>query len=139
MIRRRDLKLVVDVKVIPSDNVAPQHRPLVIDLRLDIGQHRRVRTTGPAHIKWWRLNDNKNQLKIALDHLSVNPDQPVAGLWRSVASQIQGAACEVLGRTKPVTRLIDKHVWWWNEDVQRIVKEKKMAFKKWRKTNDIVD
>ncbi|XP_046397773.1 uncharacterized protein LOC124164487 [Ischnura elegans] len=139
MIRRRDLKLVVDVKVLPSDNVAPQHRPLVIDLRLDIGQHRRVRTTGPAHIKWWRLNDNKNQLKIALDHLSVDPDQPVADLWRSVANQIQEAACEVLGRTKPGTRFIDKQVWWWNEDVQRIVKEKKMAFKKWRETNHIVD
>ncbi|XP_046409103.1 craniofacial development protein 2-like [Ischnura elegans] len=96
-IRRRDHKLVDDVKVIPSDNVAPQHRPLVIDLRLDIRQHRRGCTTGPAHIKWWRLNYNKNQLKIALDHLSVNPDQPVAGLWHSVANQIQEAACEVLG------------------------------------------
>ncbi|XP_046398182.1 uncharacterized protein LOC124164987 [Ischnura elegans] len=108
-------------------------------LRLDIEQHRRVPTTGPAHIKWWRLNDNKNQLKIALDHLSADPDQPVADLWRSVANQIQEAACEVLGRTKPGTRFIDKQVWWWNEDVQRIVKEKKMAFKKWRETNHIVD
>jgi hypothetical protein len=43
------------------------------------------------------------------------------------------------GQTKQRTRFIDKQVWWWNEDVQRIVKEKKMAFNKWREINNTVD
>jgi hypothetical protein len=43
------------------------------------------------------------------------------------------------GQAKPGTNFIDKQVWWWNEDVRRIAKEKKVTFKKWRETNDIVD
>jgi hypothetical protein len=32
LVRRRDLKLVTNIKVIPSEPIAPQHRPLVMDL-----------------------------------------------------------------------------------------------------------
>lgn len=34
MLRRRDLKLVQDAKVIPSDNIGPQHRLLTLDRRM---------------------------------------------------------------------------------------------------------
>jgi Reverse transcriptase (RNA-dependent DNA polymerase)/Endonuclease/Exonuclease/phosphatase family len=139
LIQRRNLKLVSNAKVIPSDNIAPQHRMLVLDMQLDIGQHQRTPITGPAHTKWWRLKEHKNQLKSLLDHVNVDLSQPVNTAWNDLAEQIQSAAREALGQTKPGTRFIDKQIWWWNEEVQKIVKEKKAAFKKWRQTLADVD
>lgn len=36
MIRRRDLKLALDAKVIPLDTIGPQHWPLVLELHLNL-------------------------------------------------------------------------------------------------------
>lgn len=66
MIRRRDLKLALDAKVIPSDTIGPQHRPLVLDLQLNLHRQTRMRVTGPEHLKWWRLPEHKQQLEVAL-------------------------------------------------------------------------
>ncbi|ROI46634.1 putative RNA-directed DNA polymerase from transposon X-element [Anabarilius grahami] len=126
--RRNHLNLVSNAKV------APQHRVLVMDLRLDIGQHRRPPTTGPAHIKWWKLPRYKGHLKARLDQLDINLSQPVKTIWDNITEQIQTTANDVLGQTKRGTRFIEKQVWWWDEEVQKIVKEKKAAFKNWRQS-----
>ncbi|KAG2465927.1 CFDP2 protein, partial [Polypterus senegalus] len=64
--RRQHLKLVTDVKVTPSTNICPQHRLLVMDLKLDLGQRRQVRTTNEEKIKWWRMAKGRRDLTEAL-------------------------------------------------------------------------
>ncbi|XP_026016523.1 uncharacterized protein LOC113017592 [Astatotilapia calliptera] len=61
LVRRPHLSLVTNVKVIPSTNIGPQHRLLVMDLRLNLGQRRRrTPTTTVEKIKWWRLPEGSN-------------------------------------------------------------------------------
>ncbi|XP_040925587.1 craniofacial development protein 2-like [Betta splendens] len=127
---RRNMNLVTNTKVIPSDNVAPQHHLLVMDMLLDIGQHRRPPTTGPARIKWWKLTENKDHFKEKIEQLAIDPDKSVILIWASVTEHIRKTAKEVVGETKPAKRFVEKQIWWWNEEVQSIVKEKKTAFKK---------
>ncbi|KAG9283636.1 craniofacial development protein 2-like, partial [Astyanax mexicanus] len=55
LVRRQDLKLTINAKVIPSESIGAQHRLLVSDMRLDLGQHCKLRTTLGSRIKWWHL------------------------------------------------------------------------------------
>ncbi|XP_058639968.1 craniofacial development protein 2-like [Onychostoma macrolepis] len=134
MIRRCDLKLALDAKVIPSDTIGPQHRPLVLDLQLNLHRQTRMRVTGPEHFKWWRLPEHKQQLKVALQSLNINLDQPVDRLWNDITCHIQAAASDILGSTKPGRQYMDKQVWWWGEEVQIAIKAKKQAYKLWHRT-----
>lgn len=45
LIRQSGLKLATNVKVIPSTNIGPQHRLLIMDLRLDLRHQRPIRRT----------------------------------------------------------------------------------------------
>ena len=63
---RRDLKKFLDAKVIPSTNVAPQHRMLIADTRLPKPKPPKADRTQTARIKWWKLPDLQNSLNISL-------------------------------------------------------------------------
>uniref|UniRef100_W5NK01 ribonuclease H n=1 Tax=Lepisosteus oculatus TaxID=7918 RepID=W5NK01_LEPOC len=91
-------------------------------------QKRRMRMNATKRIKWWRLPECKAQLATSL-----------VTIWDDVASQIHGVASDTLGETKPGKKFIDKQIWWWNEEVQRVVKEKKKAFKTWFQSRNDVD
>uniref|UniRef100_A0A914WDC8 Reverse transcriptase domain-containing protein n=1 Tax=Plectus sambesii TaxID=2011161 RepID=A0A914WDC8_9BILA len=132
--RRRDLKRVADIKVIPSDNVAPQHRLLVLDYDHHSDPRPKLRTTGVERIKWWKMPERKQQLKEALAGLQTDLRQSPAAIWDAAATHIRACATTALGKTKPGRRFIDKQVWWWDEDVQAAVKAKKDALKTWRQT-----
>ncbi len=101
MIRRCDLKLALDAKVMPSDTIGPQYRPLILDLEINLHQQTRMRVTSPEHFKWWRLPEHKQQLEVALQSLNINLDQPVNRLWDDITCHIHTAAYDILGSTKP--------------------------------------
>ncbi|VDO94756.1 unnamed protein product [Heligmosomoides polygyrus] len=65
LVRRAALKTVRDVKVIPGEDVASQHRPLVADLRIPLPTRPKVRTE--PRIRWWRLRGSeRNELRRAV-------------------------------------------------------------------------
>uniref|UniRef100_A0A914XBY4 Endonuclease/exonuclease/phosphatase domain-containing protein n=1 Tax=Plectus sambesii TaxID=2011161 RepID=A0A914XBY4_9BILA len=138
-LRRRELKLTIDTKVIPSDNFAPQHRLVVVDMRIDLGQHRLLRVTACEKIKWWRLGSCKAMFAAALGPLKMDSDQSAEGVWTNLVNTIHQAAEAALGKTKPGRRFIDKQVWFWNDDVQQAVKAKKEALTTWRTSRDDQD
>jgi hypothetical protein len=51
LLQRRDLKLTTNVKVIPSNKIAPQHYLLVMDMQLELEHKRRARTTVTEKVK----------------------------------------------------------------------------------------
>lgn len=108
LIRRQHLKLVTDVKVISLTNIGPQHR--------------QMRTTTNEKIKWWQMPESNRDLVVALGAATpdIDPKEPVEALWNNIANHIRGAATNVLGKTKPGKRFIDKQIWWWNPEVQNV-------------------
>ena len=139
LLRRRNLTQVIDAKVIPSDQVSAQHKPLVLTLRLRDPVKQKLPQTKTERIKWWKLKEHKPQLQASLATLDVDFDQPTTEIWNDITKQITTIASTILGKTKPGRRFIDKQTWWWNEEVQQAIKEKKAAFKVWRQTNDADD
>ncbi|VDO94583.1 unnamed protein product [Heligmosomoides polygyrus] len=116
LVRRAALKTVRDVKVIPGEDVASQHRPLVADLSIPLPTRPKVRTK--PRIRWWRLRGSE---RIELRRAVLEAGLP------------DPAGPETLGETKGGTRR-DKSAWFWNEEVQAAVKRKKEAYKLWQKT-----
>ncbi|WKY00330.1 hypothetical protein Q1695_014859 [Nippostrongylus brasiliensis] len=57
LVRRRALKTVRDVKVLPIEDVAMQHRKLVADLNVILPPKVKVRTE--PRIRWWKLRDSE--------------------------------------------------------------------------------
>ncbi|WP_218939395.1 endonuclease/exonuclease/phosphatase family protein, partial [Wolbachia endosymbiont of Atemnus politus] len=125
LVRRRDLKFVLDTKVIPYETVATQHRPLVCKIRIAPPRQKREERNGPKRIKWWQMKKQENDLieRISLPHIT-NVDET----WRITTKVITEAAQEVLGSTKPGRRKIDKMPWLWTEDVKDKVRLKKKLY-----------
>jgi len=129
--RRTDLPRLTNAKVIPSDNVAPQHRFAIIDIHMDLGVGRKVRRTGIERIKWWKLNERKADLEVDLETLVVNLNlnQPAPEIHQHATEQIRDLAHNILGTTKPGGKFVDKHTWGWNGDVQEATRGRNEAFK----------
>ncbi len=90
MIRRRDLKLVSNTKVILYDSVVPQHCLLVMDIRLDPLCQTRKPVTGPERIKWWKMKEQRGDLAASSE-----------AMWNEAVAQIHQAGARTLGKTKP--------------------------------------
>ncbi|XGW18669.1 hypothetical protein V3C99_002905 [Haemonchus contortus] len=88
-------------KVLPGEELATQHRPLLADIAIELPKKSRT-----------------------------NPEGPIQRTWSKV---ILGCAKETLGETRDGLRG-DKEAWFWNDEVQRVVREKKLAYKRWQKT-----
>ena len=137
MVRRRDLRQVMDTKVIPSDNVAPQHKLLVLDFNLHLRPPIILTTTN--RIKWWKLPSHVESFVNTLGPIETNLGYSSKATWEETTRQIREAGSKTLGKTKPGRRYVDKQIWWWNDNVQCAIKAKKAAFKKWLKTKADAD
>ena len=58
--------------------------------------------------------------------------------WKETYPEVIEMAKEVLGETRG-GHYREKESWWWNEEVQVAVKDKKEAFKRWKKTREEED
>jgi len=70
--------------------------------------------------------------------MEVNLNRPAPNIYQKTVDKIRDHARDVLGTTKPGRKFIDKQVWWWNENVQEAILEKK-SFKQWLATKTAVD
>ncbi|XP_023231149.1 uncharacterized protein LOC111631181 [Centruroides sculpturatus] len=50
LIKRYDLNLDINAKVIPSNNIGPQHLPLILDFRITQSRKSKAKITGPKRI-----------------------------------------------------------------------------------------
>jgi hypothetical protein len=137
-VRRCHLKHVKDCKVIPGESLLPQHRLLLLEMGLPINRQRRL-THGEtkARIKWWKLATKNagSALAACLPAL----DQGIEETWTELTERVHKEATKLLGVTKPGRRRIEKETWWWNEDVQAVIRDKKTAYKQWQATRKAED
>ncbi|KAK6762631.1 hypothetical protein RB195_023378 [Necator americanus] len=112
MLRRRDRRLLQDSKVIPTDHVAAQHQLLVTDLKISRPRKRHPRTE-TQRIKWWNLKDRKERYTLTAEN--------------------------TLGKTTLGKPKVQKATWFWNEEVQAAIREKKSKYKLWWRTRQPED
>ncbi|EYC43100.1 hypothetical protein Y032_0503g2638 [Ancylostoma ceylanicum] len=136
LVRRRFLKTVKNVKTIPGEEIAGQHRPVVADVCIALQKHTKAKRE--PRIRWWKLAGETQKTfrdKIIAAGLP-EPYGHIDSVWASAATTILTCARDTLGETKGGRRG-DRATWFWSEDVQKIVKAKKDAYKAWQKTKSL--
>ena len=132
--RRLRLGEVKNCKVIPGDHVAPQHRLLCIDLMLK--REKKTKVKGMKKIKWYRLlkeGDKRREFKRrVLEEIDMDIED-VQDWWRHNAPVIRRHGKEILGETSGIV-WEEKESWWWDENIEKVVKAKKDAKKKWEES-----
>ncbi|VDL80466.1 unnamed protein product [Nippostrongylus brasiliensis] len=104
LMRRRALKNSARKKVLPTEDVAAQHRPLVADLNV-----------------------------ILLPKV-----ETVNEIRRLATQTILQCAKDVLGETKRGQKE-DRAAWFWNDEVQKAVREKENAVRTWQTSRSLED
>ena len=131
MCRRRNLKEMCDCKVILNECVAKQHHMVVCKMV----KKKKTEKVKPK-IRWWKLKETscqeafRQKVTRILGGKDGFPDE-----WHKTAEVLRKTAETVLGMTFG-KRKGDRETWWWNEEVQKSIKEKKEAKKAWDKIRD---
>jgi hypothetical protein len=127
--RREDRRACIDCKVIPGESVVPQHKLVVADFRFRIRVQRGKRAK-VARTKWWKLKGEASQ---AFRERVIKEGPWEEGgdanmMWTSMATCLRKVAVEEFGVTKG-SRREAKDTWWWNDEVQKVIREKKDCFR----------
>ncbi|KAI5735287.1 hypothetical protein M8J77_016627 [Diaphorina citri] len=135
MCRRNHLREVKNAKVINGDGVAAQRRLLVMDIEMEVKKTTSGKIQREQKIKWWMLKDVERRREFKQKVLEeIVQKENVQEWWDVNSNIIRRIGSNVLGKTTGKGAPQKKETWWWNEAVQKIVKEKKNAKKKYDKT-----
>jgi hypothetical protein len=128
--RREDRRACLDCKVIPGECVVPQHKLVVADFRFRVRAHRDKRAK-IARTKWWKLRGEEAQTfkERMLGEGPWEEGADVDDMWLKMATCVRKVASEVFGVSRGGKQEV-KETWWWNDEVQRAIKEKKECFKR---------
>ncbi|PWZ33556.1 Craniofacial development protein 2 [Zea mays] len=130
LLRKEDRHACLDCKVIPGECVVTQHKLVVADFRFKIrlqrNKHNKVTRT-----KWWKLKGDVAQTfkerVIEEGPWAEEGDSNI--MWRKMVMCIRKIASEEFELSQGNRREV-KDTWWWNEDVQKAIKEKKDCYKR---------
>ena len=112
--------------------IATPHRILTMDICIQTKKRVKPRRR-KQHIKWWRLKDRDENKKFAS---KVEENIEDIKEWNQLEALLLDTAKSVLGQTSGKGAYNEKEAWWWNEDVQKAVKEKRLKFKQSRCDED---
>ena len=130
LLRKEDRHACLDCKVIPGECVVTQHKLVVADFRFKIrlqrNKHNKVTRT-----KWWKLKGDVAQTfkERVIEEGPWAEEGDTNIMWRKMATCIRKIASEEFGLSQGNRREV-KDTWWWNEDVQKAIKEKKDCYKR---------
>ena len=128
LVRREDKRTCIDCKVILGECVVQQHKLVVSDFHFRT-RVRQAKVARATRTKWWKLKGDASQaFKERMIAEGIWNVGEANSMWTEMASRIRKVATEVLGVTR-VTRCEPKDTWWWNEEVQKAIEEKKTCYK----------
>ena len=123
MCRRRNLKKMCNCKVMVNECVAKQHRMVLCKMALVV-KKKKAEKVKPK-IQWWKLKETscqevfRQEVTRILGGKDGLPDE-----WDKTAEMLRKTAETVLGVTFGKQKG-DRETWWWNEEVQKSIKEKR--------------
>uniref|UniRef100_A0A8I6WSC6 Endonuclease/exonuclease/phosphatase domain-containing protein n=1 Tax=Hordeum vulgare subsp. vulgare TaxID=112509 RepID=A0A8I6WSC6_HORVV len=114
---------------IPGESVVPQNKLVVADFRFRIRVQRDKRAK-VARTKWWKLKGEASQ---AFRERVIKEGPWEEGgdanlMWTSMATFLRKVIVEEFGVTKG-SRRGAKDTWWQNDEVQKVIREKKDRFR----------
>ena len=115
-----------DVKVIPGEEVALQHRLLVCDMRIDVPPKSKRKFT--PRLKIWKLKDPQTSnhfQEVFILHVSTSAgvaDATTEDIWNIIKTGLLKTTEEVCGTTQPYRWCCE--TWWWNEHVEKAIAAK---------------
>ena len=132
--RRSFRKQVSNVKVILGEECASQHGLLVGDFRVSIPPQPKRKFV--PRIKLWKLRDPEKQAELSevfkaktLDS-ELSQTSTVDECWTSLKDKLLQATKQVCGVSS--NHPWRKQTWWWNNQVEEAVREKRRCFKLWK-------
>ena len=133
MLFRKSLrKLVMDVKVIPGEEVALQHQLLVCDMMIDMPPQIKGKFT--PRPKVWKLRDPQTCSRfqeVFKAHVSaVEAATTTEEIWAKLKTGLLKTTEELCGTTKAHRWRCE--TWWWNKEVDDAITAKRQAFKAWK-------
>ncbi|XP_046963326.1 craniofacial development protein 2-like [Vanessa cardui] len=141
LVRRRSLCCVKNCKVLPGEALVTQHRLILMDFKLSVSP--KNSRTRPAPKTRWRMLENdecairfRNQILEKMIEMSDMKETLANECWIEMARYIRKVAKDVFGESKG-KGLIDRDTLWWNNEVQNVLKEKKVAFKEWQVVKNV--
>ena len=80
--------------------------------------------------KWWKLKGEMSEVfrNRVIKEGSWKEEEDINNMWEKMTTNIRKVASEVCGVTKGSGGEA-KDTWWWNEEVQRAIKEKKECYR----------
>ena len=139
MMRRRDRGEIRNVKVIPGEECVSQHRLVVGDLLP--GGLRQNRRSYMKRLRVWKLKQEISRTEFAETLTSstkqVSEAIDVNAKWDTIKNVLLKSTEKVCGFTKGPAR--HKETWWWNEEVRKVIEEKRRCYKVWHETKTEVD
>jgi hypothetical protein len=120
----------MDCKIIPGECVVTQHKLLVADFyfQICVGLDRGVKI---MRTRWWKLKGDVSQVfrNRVIAEGSWNESEDANNMWKEIATHIRKVAIKVFGVTRE-NKHEPKNTWWWNDDVQKAINEKKECYKR---------
>ena len=132
--RQSNLKHVLNVKVIGSEECVTQHKLLVCDLKIR-SQHNMPRKLPPRR-RMWRLkqvdvqDSYRNKVRELLNS-NEGAQQDMEQGWNVLKSSLLKACDDSCGWTKGGC-IKPRETWWWNETVEAAIKDKRKHWKAWQ-------
>ena len=125
--RKRNSKEMCDCKVIVNECVAKQHRMVVFKIALMV-KKKKAEKVKPK-IRWWKLKETSCQeaLRQGVTRILRGKDG-LPDEWDKTSEMLRKTIEIVLGVIFGKQKG-DGETWWWNEEVQENIKEKKEAKK----------
>ena len=134
VVRSQHRKEVQNVKVIKSEVCVSQHHLVVAEVVVKMKKKRKRKWT--KKIKIWKLKQPAfaDQFKENLDAALCEPAMAndCNGMWNEFKDKIVMTSEDLCGRTCGPPR--HKETWWWNDDISKVVDEKKEAYKKFKES-----
>ena len=125
---------VTDCKTMPGESCITQHRLVRADMM--VKNLKRKKWIGRKRVKFWKLKDEALRSEYQNNFKQKMTAQE--GNWKSFAENLYKAGQETCGETTG-KRGRERETWWWNDEVQSKIKEKKLAFKTWQRSGNVED
>ena len=134
LMRKATGVLCTDCHAIAGEDCLTQHRP--VRAKISVAGFSRRGYHGKKRVKLWRLRDPemRSECQEKLKRSMEGSSGDIEKLEKNMFDTCREICGETTGR-----RGRERETWWWSETVQGVIKEKKIAFKRWQRSGELQD